>query len=316
MIFESIVNWIKKGFGISDKEGWITARINEIESHRDNFDTLPFKIVDLKDNGFLTKVKGLYSYISFYHMPWKYLDPISWSAVAPSLIDKKFFCKIHKIHKDPVAIILNGELPQFKKVELTFGEKYKGLIIKILEFGVFIDIGYHFDWKCGSLTGLLHKSQFAENEKIDDFKLGQEIETFYQTLNKDGRIVFCNDQVNIDWQLGKPQELVGQVVLAKVMSKTENKKVSLLIGGKFKANLEINNKISKAKNRTNINQFQRDLAVGKLIECEVTGFNERKKCLNVNWLVDYDADSVVCNSIQSNLDIETIQKLINLKHKI
>jgi predicted RNA-binding protein with RPS1 domain len=316
MIFESIINWIKKGFGISDKEGWITARINEIESHRDNFDTLPFKIVDLKDNGFLTKVKGLYSYISFYHMPWKYLDPISWSAVAPSLIDKKFFCKIHKIHKDPVAIILNGELPQFKKVELTFGEKYKGLIIKILEFGVFIDIGYHFDWKCGSLTGLLHKSQFAENERIDDFKLGQEIETFYQTLNKDGRIVFCNDQVNIDWQLGKPQELVGKVILAKVIRKTENKKVSLLIEGKYKANLETNNKISKAKNRTNINQFQRDLAVGKLIECEVTGFNERKKCLNVNLLVDYEADSVVGNSIQSNLDIKTIQKLINLKHKI
>jgi hypothetical protein len=316
MIFESIINGLKERFGISDKDDWISGRLNEIENHRDNFDTLPFKIVEQKDFGFLTKVKGLYSYISFYHMPWKYFDTESWIAIAPSLIDKKFFCKIHKIDKDSIAIILNGELPQFKKAELAIGDEYKGLIIKISDYGLFVDIGYHFDWKCGSMTGLLHKSQLAVNEKLSDFKLGQEIKTVYQGLNDNGQPVFSNDREKIDWQMGKPQELVGQTIWVKVIRQPESKTVDLLVRGKYKATLTIDKQAYAPKYRKKIRNAKNELTHGELINCEVTGFNEKNRTLKVNWLTEIDTDIMVDNSILNNLDNKTLEKLITLKNRI
>jgi small subunit ribosomal protein S1 len=316
MIFESIINGLKNRFGISDKNDWISDRLNEIENHRDNFETLPFKIVEKKDFGFLTKVKGLYSYVSFYHMPWKYYDTESWIAIAPRLIGKKFFCKIHKIDKDPIAIILDGKLPQFKTAELTIGEEYKGLVIKISDYGLFIDIGYHFAWKCGSLIGLLHKSQLADNDKISNYKLGQEITTVYQELNDNGQPVFCNEREIIDWQMGKPQELIGQTIWAKVIRQPEIKTVDLLVSGKYKATLTTDAKLYAPKYRTKIKNAKNELTHGEIINCEVTGFNEKNRTLKVNWLTEMDTDIVVDNSILNNLDNETLEKLIALKNEI
>lgn len=316
MILEFIINGIKEKFGIPYKDDWISERLNEIETHKDNFDTLPFKIIELKDSGFLTKVKGLYSYISFYHMPWKYFYTDSWIAIAPSLIGKKFFCKIHKIDKDPIAILLNGELPQFKKAELTIGEEYKGLIIKITDYGLFIDIGCHFDWKCGSLTGLLHKSQLADNEDLNIFKLGQEITTFYQELNEKGQPIFCNDREKIDWQMGKPQELVGQTLWAKVVREPDNNKIDLLVKGKYKADLTINKQDYAPKYRKKIKNAKNELTNGEIINCEVTGFNLKHKTLKVKWHTEIDTDIMIDNSILNNLDNKTLEKLISLKNKI
>jgi ribosomal protein S1 len=316
MNFDFLINGIKEKLGISDKNDWISERLNEIEIHRDNFETLPFKIVELKEFGFLTKLKGLYSYISFYHMSWKYFDNESWTAIAPNLIDKTFFCKIHKIDKDPIAIILNGELPQFKKAELIIGEEYKGLIIKITDYGLFIDIGFHFNWKCGSITGLLHKSQFTANEKIGDYELGQEITTVYQEINKNGQPVFSNDREKIDWQIGKPQELVGQTIWAKVIRQPDSKTVNLLVKGKYKSILTIDKQAYAPKHRKKLKKAKNQLKHGEIVNCEVLGFNKTNRTLKVNWITEIDTEIMVDNSISNNLDNDTLKKLITLKNKI
>jgi ribosomal protein S1 len=313
MIFDSIINIVKERFGISQKSGWISERLNELEIHRENFDTLPFKIVELKNFGFLTKVKGLYSFIPFNYMPWKYSDNDSWIAIAPSLINKKFFCKIHEFDKDRPSIILSAELPQFKKAELINGEEYNGLITRISDFGVFIDIGYHFDWRCGSLIGLLHKSQLADNEELSDFRLGQEITTIFQEMNENGQPVFSNDRVKTDWQMGKPQELVGQTIWVNVARQTDNKIVNFLVKGKYKADLIIDKQIYPSKYRKKIINAKKELSHGEIINCEVTGFNERNKTLKINWLTELDTEIKVDNSILNNLDDKTIEKLITLR---
>lgn len=312
MIFNTIVNEIKKKFGNPDNKNWISERLNEIEACRLNFDTLPFKIVRLKNLGFLTKVLGLYSYIPFNHMPWKYYSSDAWIAIAPSLIGKKFYCKIHKVDKDQNAIILNGELFQFKKAELVIGEEYKGLVINKTDFGVFVDIGYHFDWKYGSLTGLLHKSQLSDNEKMEDFTLGQKINTIYVCANDSGQFVFCNNQEKIDWQLGKPQDMVGQTIWAKVIRKPDSNAVDLLIKGRYKATIDKN-----AYDLTYWKEIKRakaELKNGEIINCEVTGFNDKNRTLKINWLINIDTDIMVKNSISNNLDNETLEKLIALKN--
>jgi len=316
MIFETIINGLKEKFGDSDKCNWIPERLNEIETHRLNFDTLRFKILELKEFGFLANVKGLYSYISFYHMPWTYYSTDSWIAVGPYLIGKKFFCKIHKVSKDPISIILNGDLPQFKKAELTIGEEYKGLIVKIAKYGAFIDVGYHFDWKCGSLTGLLHKSQLADNENFSDLMIGQEILTVYQGLNDDGQLVFCNNTEKIEWLMGKPQELVGQSIWAKVIRKPDSMIVDLLVKGRYKSYLMLNTHDYAPKYLTKIKHAMNELPHGEIINCEITGFNEKYRTLNVRWLVEIDTDIIFDNSILNNLDSKTLEKIIALKNKI
>lgn len=191
-------NW--KG---SDKNSWITERLDEIEKHKLNQDTLPFKIVEAKNSGFLAKVKGLYAFIGFNYMPWKYDTVDEWKAMAPSLTGNTFMCNIVDVNRDNNRVTLNGDVPQFDKAELTPGKKYIGLIIKIAKYGVFIDIGYHFDWKYGSLRGLLHKSLLAENEKMYDFVVGQEIMTVYQEHKDEGSLTFCNNQKKIERRLAQ-----------------------------------------------------------------------------------------------------------------
>lgn len=313
MIFDSIINIVKERFGISQKHTWIAERLNELEIHRENFDTLPFKIVELKNVGFLTKVLGLYSFVHFSNMPWRYSDNNSWGAIAPSLINKRFFCKIHEFDKDRPSIILNADLPQFQRAELFAGEEYKGLITGISDFGVFIDIGYHFDWKCGSLLGLIHKSQFADNEELSDFRLGQETTTIYQGMNEKGQPVFSNDRVKTDWQLGKPQDLVGQTIWVNVARQTDDKTVDFLAKGKYKSDLIIDKKAYPSKYRRKIIKAKKELSDGEIINCEVIGFNEKRRTLKLNWHTVLEKEIIDGSSILNNLDDNTIEKLLDLK---
>ncbi len=58
-----------------------------------------------------------------------------------------------------------------------------------------------------------------------------------------------------------------------------------------------------------------ELIDGEIVNYEVTGFNEQKKNLKVNWLVEMDTDDEIDNSLINNLNNETIQKLNKLKNE-
>ncbi|MCF8227254.1 MAG: hypothetical protein K9J30_15365 [Bacteroidales bacterium] len=301
--------------GCSDTNDWIHERLLEIEGHKVNGDTLPFKIIETKDAGFLAKVKGLYAYISFYHMPWKYYSINSWTAIAPSLTGKTFFCKIHKVDKDHKAILLNGEFPQFRKAELTTGEEYTGLIIEITGSGLIIDIGSHFDWKYGSLTGFLHASKLADNRKTSDFNSGQKITVLYQEAHENGQLIFCADRERMDWQMGIPQGLVGQTMWAKVTRQPGSKKVEILVRGRYKSKLIVDKQTTTTQHKKKIKKLKNELADGDLINCGVTGFDKKGRTLMVDWSIDLDDDSFYENSISNNLDSDTRDVLSNLKRQ-
>ncbi|MCL1932668.1 MAG: hypothetical protein FWF53_02480 [Candidatus Azobacteroides sp.] len=191
MIWSNLKNIIKRKFGKPDKKEWLDKLVENLENQRVKNKNLPFKIADIKDRGFVVKVSGLYAFISFYHMPWKYSNINYWTAIFPKLIGKIFYCRVYSIKKDPIlSIIIDGRIPQFKKPELTIGKNYKGIITEKSKYGIFIDIGYHFDWRCGSFVGLLHKSQFDSMQLFSDCSVGDEIEILYQGLNEKGQLVF------------------------------------------------------------------------------------------------------------------------------
>lgn len=313
MIWDNLVNDIKGLFSKPEKKEWLEKLVETLEEKQKDNISLPFKIVDIKENGFAVKVSGLYAFIAFSHMPWKYYDIESWIATYPKLTDKTFFCKIHKIFKDPLAITINGEIPQFKKVELEIGNEYKGLIIKRLDFGVLVDIGYNFDWKCGSFIGLLHKSQFESRQSFLNCLLGDEIQIIYQSSDENGRLVFSQENEISNWHNKKPQELIGLVVLVHIVRKTEEDKVLFLVNGKYKGQIANSKANYTTAQRRKIKEAINNLKDGETINCEVISCNEKNRVLDLKWIIEFDTHFGMKNTIENGLDYQTLQKLIALR---
>ncbi len=313
MIFDRIVNRIKERYSQPDKKEWLDKLVVDIEQHRDNYESLPFRIVEIKETGFLVKVNGLFAFISFYHMPWKYHDLDSWRAVAPYLINKKFYCKIHKIEKAPLSVIVNGEIPQFKKVELSAGKEYSGLIIRKTDFGLFIDIGYHFDWHCGSVVGLIHKTRINSAGNPGDYNSGKEITVIYEGLNDNGQYLFSNDRGRTDWwSMEVPQSLVGEIVQGKVIREPNSNQADVLIHGIYRTNLALD-RAQSTKYKRKLKQLKSDLVHGQIVNCEIVEVNEKDKTIKVKWLAEIDTDIELDNSLINHLDQETVNNLQKAK---
>lgn len=316
MIWDNLITTIKEIFTPAEKKEWLDKLVENLENQRFENINLPFKIVEVKDKGFVVKVSGLYAYISFNHMPWKYYDMDCWLAVSPKLIGKIFYCKVYKFEKEPVSIIINGEVPQFRKPALIVGDEYVGLIIRKTKYGVFVDIGYHFDWKCGSLVGLLHKSQIGFYGSVSSFTVGDPIKLYYQQINESGQLVFTQKIDHEDWDWGIPQALVGQQVWALVVKRAEKKGVGFLVNGKYKGKISLLKNVYPPEARRNIKAARNELKDGEIIHCVVTGYNDKQMILELNWVLVPETEMVMDNSIINKIDVHTLEKLTILRNEI
>lgn len=316
MIWNNLIKWIKDLFIRPGKREWLEKRVITLENKKKDNLSLPFKIVYIRESGFTVKVYGLYAFVGFNHMPWKYKDLESWIAILPKLTNNTFFCKIHEISKDSLSIIINGRIPQFKKIELEIGNEYKGLIIKKYNHGVLVDIGYNFDWKCGSFIGFLHKFQFESKQTFLHCSLGDEIQIIYQSMDENGRRTFSQDNEISNWQKKRPQELIGQVVLVRIVRKlNEEDKIVFLVNGKYKGKI-VNSKADNTLVRRNvIREAKNKLKDGETIYCEVIGCNEKGRILDLKWITEFDTHFGLKNTIENGLDYHTLQKRLSIQNE-
>ena len=319
MIWNKLKNIIKEVFGKSDKKEYLEKCVENLETRSLEDVNLPFKIIKLKNTGFVVKVSGLYAFIAFNHMPWEYNKINYWISISPKLIGKIFYCKIHSIKKEPsLSIIINGKIPQFKKTELIIGESYSGIILTKVSSGILIDIGYHFDWKCGSFVGFLHKLQIDSLKLLSSCSVGDEIEIVYQGLNENGHSLNFQTREIFDWSNGIPQGLLGQVVLVHVVREGNEKEINLLVNGKYRGRM-----IYKFGSKQTIRKIKNNLKDGEIIHCEVIDFNEKGRILKLKWAVELDMElfeniknNIGNTSIINNLSDDAIQKLIAIRDKI
>ncbi|MDP3913730.1 MAG: hypothetical protein Q8R96_08340 [Bacteroidota bacterium] len=176
----------------------LTIQLEELSGQDVN---IPFHIKDIKDNGFVIKIHGLYAFISFDYMPWNYDDTNSWKAVLKSIREKQFYGRIYKFIKDPIFIIVNGDVPQFKPLVLVEGEEYHGIIIRKNKSGVIFDIGDHFHWKCGSVLGFLPKSHFLSKIDFSNINIGDHIQAYYFGSDENDRRLFYKNKKKMDWYI-------------------------------------------------------------------------------------------------------------------
>ncbi len=154
-----------KLFGRKNSPGnkeYLIKLVKNLERLKTENKSIPFTIIGVREKGFIVKVGGLYAYLSFNYMPWKYSTFEPWKVVSKYLIGIRFYCKIYRIDKDPLFILINAKNHIFRNIKLTENSKYTGVVIRKAKYGLFVDIGYHFGWKYGSFVGLIHKSKFQK----------------------------------------------------------------------------------------------------------------------------------------------------------
>jgi len=276
MFWNPIISYFRKLFHFSSKKERFEKLILNVEKQKNENNTVPFKVTKITEGGFIVEVECLKGFIQFRHMPWKYQSIRNWEAVYPKLKNKLFFCKIYKIDtsKKYYSILINAEFPQFKKAEFVENNEYKGIIISKALFAVFIDVGYHFNWKCGSHIGMLHKFSFGEIEIFDKIEIGQEFIVKYLGVNEQNHLILDNKLELRDHWFEEVKALQGKPVWVKV-HKDQLGNIILMVKDKYNAILALKNvKIERAKSK---------LKDGEIIYCEVTGIIREKKLLRLRW---------------------------------
>lgn len=274
LIWNSIKNKIFKQENSQDDKEYLVKLVENLERYKIKNKNISFVITGIKEKGFIVKVGGLFAYISFQYMPWKYSTIEFWKVISKYLIGKKFYCNIHRIDKEPLSILINAENHKFRSVELSENSKYSGIVINKAKYGLFVDIGYHFDWEYGSLVGLIHKSNISETE-YEQTKVGDELKTVFQGYTEDRKLILGNKSCQKEWLTGELDNLIGTIQQA-VVKITEDGKKEFYIKGKYKTAIPLN-KINYPECRTRAKHLIRNLENNDIIQCEIMKINKKKR---------------------------------------
>lgn len=239
-----------------------------------NQESLTFKIVKLKENGFLIKVCGLFGYVSFLHLGWSYSTIEFWKNASNSLIGSYFTGKIHNFKENPISIKIDAKKQEFSNANLEKGAKYRGVILQKTKYGVFVDLGLHFHWKFGSHLGLLHKSTLINKSDYDNWKIGEEIITLFQGYNENNKLILRDNHDRGKWTNGEMEKLVGTIQKVSVEI-NESGKHEFYVLGEHKARVSIKKEFYpnlKASLKKYVNGLKND----EIIDCEIIRINNKR----------------------------------------
>jgi len=257
---------------------YVVKLAENLETLQKNNKKVSFIIVQKKSKGFTIKVGGLFAYVSYFDMPWTYSqNNPCWNAIANFLVGKVFFCHISQITRDPLSIVVDAKIHQFKEVELIEKQEYKGIIISKAAYGLFVDIGYHFNWKFGSIVGLIHRSNTEYLSYIESKSVGKEITSIFYGYNGDGAIMLGDQHFQKEWHTGEINELLGTTQEVRIIIEKDGKR-TYLVNDKYKGAFLIA-KSTYSGLRDKARKFLNSVPHNEVIPCKVTKISRKKNCL-------------------------------------
>ena len=299
-------SFIKNLFKKEEKKEWLEPLFDHIEVVKQKKLVVPFKIVDIKKNGFLVKIEGLFAFLPFSLMPWKYQNYDNWNAVLYSLKKRVFHGTIAKVIRKEGntgvnRIYVDASVTKYEKPELVEGENYKGVIIQKADYGLIVDIGHNFKWKNGSIRGLLHRSYIPNFEFQTNYETGKIIEVkLYE--NNDKGLSFKLSSYNYALE-----SFVGKIVQARVI-KTDNKPISYMVDEKYHAQMPMKNVYGD--DIYLIRNMLKYLSDGEIIDCTVLDFNAEIGYLTLKFLpknntgLDWNSEEIqnyIGKTVQTNV---------------
>lgn len=242
-----------------------------------------FKIVSINKSGFTVNILNSSSIIFFENMPWVYKKNKSWKLIYPSIYSLEFKCKVKDININNNHLKLDGNIPQFTKPELIENNDYYGIIVDKSEKNLFIDIGYHFRWKHGSLLGYLHKTEIPDYCPSNEYNMGEEIKVKYILEKGYGLLKFGFENVVQDQILSISEKeakgLLGKIIDVKVIRNEDQ--FSYWYDDKYTVNIPISNNRYSMYRQTRI--MVKNLENNEMIKCEVLEVSYKKKILLLRW---------------------------------
>ncbi len=237
---------------------------------------LTFKIVEPKERGFTVKVGGLFAFVSFNHLPWSYPSIEFWKSISKYLVGNFFTGRIYKVGENPISILIDAKEQTFEKPNLEMYAEYRVVILQKSKYGIFVDLGVHFNWKYGSLLGLVHRSTLKNVSDYNRGNEGNEITTRFQGYNEKGDFVLGDDCERGKWLNGDMDKLIGTMQKVSVSIK-ENKQTEFYVQGRYKARIPLTNKYYP-NFKTRARKYVYGLENGQIIDCEVIKMDKRKDC--------------------------------------
>ena len=233
-------NFINKIFRPNEKKEWLEELFDNIEDIAKNNRHVRCRILDIKSRGFVVKVGGMYAYLSFKCMPWQYPYVRYWEAIFPALKGRIFRCCISEATRDgkkPFSIHVDASIYRLTEVELIEETQYEAIIIRKTEYGVFVEIGGHFNWRHGSMIGLLHKSYFINRTHFEQCNTGDELSVVLASINERG-LEFMDARYFREmpnWSSEKMNEYIKKEAEVHVYKNRESDGVTFLIENKYPA---------------------------------------------------------------------------------
>jgi exosome complex RNA-binding protein Rrp4 len=290
-INDSETNTTSASQDISDSKLYLQKRINEIKKEQIEENNIPFKITEIREKGFIINVSGLKGFISFNHMPWEYSPNNNWHLLYPYIRGKYFFGKVYQINQIQQTVVIDGKVPQFKKSDFIEDNKYRGIILDKTDSGLWVDIGYHFQWECGSIVTKIRRFSFESAQSCFSKKTGEVIEVFFWGHDDNANLLFGYDNFKKIWYTGEIYEYIGKSFPVNIV-KTKETGISFLVENKYKATL---NNIT----RKNKKAFD-NLIDGDIIHCEIVNVNNTKKLLRLNWEYELEIEEIAQRNSKPN----------------
>ena len=242
-----------------------------------------FKIAEAGKTGFSIKVGGLFGFIAYQKMPWFYSDIKKWSIIAPYMVDCKFGGKIQRMSfdEDDLFIAMDASASTIKTPELEVNQGYRCIVVYKTEQNLLVELGYNFDWKCGSIEAWVPKSSFYFQEEFNDLNVGESFYTLFHGFDQDGKIILGHQWVHKDLKLGELEKLIGTVQPITIRRDTKHK-YSFWYMGTYRCQMEITESIYSDRCHIEfIEQYISDLKDGNEILCEFISLSKGKYKVHV-----------------------------------
>lgn len=257
-----------------DNKEYLKDLLWNINQHLQNGTSLTFKVESVKESGFLVKVGGLFAFLSFKHFCWSYPTVSFWQNVAKYIVGCCFTCKIHMVSENPIQIKVDAKQHVFKKPILVQNKVYRCVIVQKSKYGFFVDLGLHFNWKFGSILGLIHMSMLTNPYDYDRWQSGEEIETLYHGNDETGKIILGDNCDRAKWRNSELTNLIGTIQKTTVIIDEYGQRRFYVLG-EYAARIPLS-KEYYSNFRSGAKKFVDELRHGQIIDCEVVKINKRK----------------------------------------
>lgn len=262
----------------------------DLQEIYENQTTVPFKIIGINERGIVARIYGFKAFVSFHHMPFYYENIQAWEFMVPLLKEILFFAKIYAIIGEGECYLLDANISQFKTIELNHKTSYKGIIIHKTPSYCLVEMGASFNWKYGSIKGLMPNSKRDQIITFKDMKIGDPVSIYVYDKHQKGDYLVQGAISSRDWETGTIWGMLDKKAIAKVV--LYRKKRVFIVDGKYKGEIKTDKKWYKSSIflRHAVKGLVNRLKEGEEILVQVIRINENLQTLELRWIIDEEIE--------------------------